>query len=75
MESFNDLRNKINLYFDNELDNDDQKSLMSKVDGDPACSKLFNKEKSFRDFIKNNVKRPTVSPEFIRDLKDRIQIS
>jgi hypothetical protein len=75
MESFNDLRNKINLYFDNELDSNDQQSLLNKIDHDPACSKLFNKEKSFRDFIKNNVKRPTVSQEFIRNLKDRIQIS
>ncbi len=74
MERFNDLRNKINLYFDNQLDHQDQKELLSKVDVDPQCSKLFNKEKSFRDFIKNNVKRSTVSPEFIRNLRDRIQV-
>ena len=72
MKSMNDFRRKINLYFDNELDNSAKNELMNIIDQDPSCSKIFNKEKMFRDFIQHNVKRPSVSPEFIQNLKSRI---
>ena len=68
------LRSKINLYFDNALSQEEQKSLLNQVDSDPRCSKMFNKEKTFRDYIKNNVKRSSVSPDLIQSIKDSIRI-
>lgn len=73
-ESVQNLRHTIHMYFDNELCNDDCQSLLSKVETDARCSKMFNKEKNFREFIKTNVKRPSVSPDFIQNIKDRIRI-
>jgi hypothetical protein len=73
-ESLQDLRQRIHMYFDNELCNDDCQSLLKKVETDARCSKMFNKEKNFREFIKTNVKRPSVSPDLIQNIKDRIRI-
>jgi hypothetical protein len=72
-ENIQDLRQKIDLYFDNALPPKDQEELMMKVDQDPRCSKMFNKEKTFRDFIKNNVKRTCVSPDIIQSIRDSIR--
>ena len=72
-ENIQDLRQKIDLYFDNALPPKDQEELMMKVHQDPRCSKMFNKEKTFRDFIKNNVKRTSVSPDIIQSIRDSIR--
>jgi|GEM_PF-6773168 len=50
-----DIRQRINLYFDNALSVEDQQDLLHKVECDNKCSKLFTKEKNFRDYIKNKV--------------------
>ena len=73
-DSGSSLRKQINLYFDNALSSEDQQNLLRQVDEDPRCCKMFNKEKTFRDYIKNNVKRPTVSPDLIQSIRDRIRI-
>ncbi len=73
-ENFQQIKQRIGLYFDNELNPQDQDDLLSLVQNDARCSKMFNKEKNFRDFIKNNVKRPSVSPDMIQSIRDRIKI-
>lgn len=73
-ESFGSLQSKINLYFDNALSPQDQKDLLNQVDCDPRCQKLFHKEKHFREYIKKNVRRPSVSAELIQSIKDRIRV-
>ena len=73
-ENARNLRSKINLYFDNALSQEEQNSLLNQVDSDPRCNKMFNKEKTFRDYIKNNVKRSSVSPDLIQSIKDSIRI-
>lgn len=72
-ENIQDLRQKIDLYFDNALPPKDQEELMQKVEKDPRCSSMFKKEKTFRDFIKNNVKRTSVSPDIIQSIRDSIR--
>ena len=54
-ESIQDVRQKIDLYFDNALPPKDKEELM------------------FRDFIKNNVKRTSVSPDMIQSIRDSIR--
>lgn len=73
-ENMNEIRANINLYFDNALTTDAQQNLLNKVDSDSACHKIFNQEKDIRDFIKNNVTRPAVSPDFIQSIKNNIKV-
>ncbi len=72
--NLHDLQHKISLFFDNELCDSDKRDLLHKVNSDPHCSKIFNKEKNFREFIKKNVKRPEVSSDLIQSIRDRIRI-
>lgn len=74
LHNAHDIQNRVNLYFDNALGENEKKELLNQVDQDPKCSKIFNKEKTFREYIKNNVTRPTVSSDFIQSIKDRIRI-
>lgn len=69
-----DLRHQISLYFDNALSQEDEQNLLHQCECDGKCSKLFQKEKSFREYIKNNVKRSSVSPDLIQSIKDRIKV-
>ncbi|MBK7807254.1 MAG: hypothetical protein KA270_11695 [Saprospiraceae bacterium] len=73
-DSVKSLRQQINLLLDNELPKEDHQNLISRMESDPRCNKIFNKEKDFRDFVKNNVRRPAVSPDFIQNIKDRIRL-
>mgnify|MGYP001355622716 CR=1 FL=1 len=73
-DSVKSLRQQINLYLDNELPQEDQQHLIHKMESDPRCNKIFNKEKDFRDFVRNNVRRPSVTPDFIQNIKDRIRM-
>ena len=68
------LRNQINLYFDNALDPIAKDELLTKVQCDTRCSKLFQKEKNFREYIKNNVRRSSVSPDLIQTIKESIRV-
>ena len=73
-ENMNEIRANINLYFDNALTTDAQQNLLNKVDSDSTCHKIFNQEKNIREFIKNNVTRPDVSPDFIQNIMNNIKI-
>ena len=73
-ENMNEIRASINLYFDNALTTAAQQNLLNKVDSDSTCHKIFNQEKNIREFIKNNVTRPDVSPGFIQNIMKNIKI-
>ena len=69
-----EFRTRVSLYFDNELNADDERKLLNEVDHDSKCNKIFKKEKVFRDFIKNNVRRSSVSPDLVQSIKDQIRV-
>ena len=73
-ENTGSLRSKINLYFDNALSQEESSTLLEQVSCDTKCNKMFNKEKTFRDYIKNNVKRSSVSPDLIQSIKESIRV-
>ena len=73
-KNMNEMRANINLYFDNALTSDDQQNLLNKVEHDSTCQKIFNQEKNMREFIKNNVTRPAVSPDLIQNIKNNIKV-
>ncbi|MFZ1455165.1 MAG: hypothetical protein WAT46_03925 [Saprospiraceae bacterium] len=72
-DSVKSLRQQINLFLDNELSAEDQKNFITQVESDPKSSRILNSEKDFREFVRNNVRRPSVTPDFIRELKNRIR--
>ncbi|MEO7175241.1 MAG: hypothetical protein ABIV51_05325 [Saprospiraceae bacterium] len=69
----NDIHNKVSMYLDGALNEEDQDNLLRSVAEDPNISRMYNREKSFRDLIRSNVKRPIVSQEFIQTIKDNIK--
>ena len=62
---------QVNLYLDNRLNDDSSESLLNAVNEDSECSKVFNTEKNFRDFVRNNVKRPCASSDLIDTIKNK----
>lgn len=63
---------QVNLYLDNRLNTDSEQNLMDAVNSDSECSKVYNSEKQFRDFIKSNVKRPSASEDLIQSIKSKL---
>ena len=76
MENFkhNEIQNRVSLYFDNALGDTEKVELLNEVDCDPKYSKIFEKEQNYRNFIKNNITRPTVSSDLIKSIKDSINV-
>lgn len=73
----NDLQNfrkQVDLYLDKALNSEDEKELLNRVNLDPSCGRVLSKEKNFRNFIKNNVKRQEVTPDFIQAIKNKIKV-
>jgi hypothetical protein len=68
-----EIQNRVSLFFDNALADNEKRELLDQVTQDPRCSKIFNKEKNFREFIKNNVTRPSVSNDMIQNIKNKIR--
>ncbi|MFZ1750569.1 MAG: hypothetical protein WAU01_10270 [Saprospiraceae bacterium] len=68
------IRQQINLFLDNELTKEQEQSLLRGMENDPKTTKLLEKEKVFRDFVKTNVRRPVVTLDFIQNLKERIRL-
>jgi hypothetical protein len=73
-DSVKSIRQQINLFLDNELPNEEQQNLIQYMENDARSNKIFNKEKDFREFVKTNVRRSAVSPDFIQNLKERIKM-
>ena len=68
------IHQQINLYFDNELGQQDQEDLLHKIDSDPLYNQVYTKELNFRNLIKNHAKRPNVSAHLIQSIKDKIRV-
>ena len=68
------IENKVNLYFDNALNEKESSDLLNQVNINPQCSQIFNQEKKSREFIKSNVSRCTVPTDFIQTIKNKINL-
>lgn len=77
MGNFDKLKNieqRVSLYFDDALSTDDQMQLFKSIDNDPQCSKMFEKEKQAREFLKSNFKKLGVTNDFIDSIRKKINI-
>lgn len=71
----NNIRKQIGMYFDQALNEQEQQSLLERVNADPAYHRVFNQEREIRDHIRQNVHRPGVSPDLIQSIKDNIRMA
>jgi hypothetical protein len=71
-ESLKSIRQRIYMFLDNELAREEEEKLVRSMEDDPRTSRLMDQEKQFRDFLKSNLKRPSVSPDFKKNLKSII---
>jgi hypothetical protein len=68
------LNNRVIMYLDNELTKQEERDLLLEIQSNPQLKDFFNKEKSFREFIRNKVNRQKVSPALVQNIKDRIKL-
>lgn len=59
----------VSLYFDSALSKEDEIQLIQKIGSDPQCCEAFQKEKTARDFLKNNVKRSCCSEGLLENIR------
>jgi len=64
------VEKNVSLYFDSALSKEDEIQLIQKIGSDPQSHLLFQKEKSARDFLRNNLKRSCCSEDLIRNIRD-----
>lgn len=74
LQNYQDLVEKVTMYLDNELSQDEERKLLKEIKANPEYIKVLSKERSFREFIKSKVHRRTVSPTLIQSIKDKIQL-
>lgn len=70
-----DLLNRVSLFLDNELNMDEQRSLMEEMGQNDQIQSLIDREKSFKSYVKSHLARPNVSPSLIQSIKEKIRIS
>jgi hypothetical protein len=63
---------QVNLYLDNELSKEDEQNLLKRAGSDPSCNGLLNNEKTFRDYVRYNLKRSIASVELINNIKNQV---
>lgn len=69
------LMQKVMLYLDNELTKEAERALLLEIQSDPQFMELFNKEKSFREFIRSKVNRRKVSASLVENIKHKIRVT
>ena len=72
--NFNEFRRNIHLYLDQALNEEDQQKMMEQVQQNPDFPQMINKERNFRTFLKNKVKRSSVSSDLIQSIISRIKM-
>lgn len=65
------LVRKLNMYLDNELDQQESINLRN----NPEFYSILEREQNFRHFIKDRVPRRKVSSDLIQSIKDKIRIT
>jgi len=70
----NQIHKNINLYLDQELNDEDQMNMIKDMKSNPEYPQMINKERNFRTFLKNKVKRPGVSTDLIQSIIKRVKL-
>ncbi len=70
---YEDFRKKVDMMLDKALSKEAEAEVMRTIEENPAFEKLLNNERSFREFVRQGVVRPKVTPEFIQSIKDKVR--
>jgi hypothetical protein len=70
-----ELYQRVSMYLDNALNKDEESMLMQEIRNNPSYLDVLSKEQHFREFIKNQVTRRSVSPTLIQSIKEKIRIA
>ncbi len=73
--NYQELVRKVTMYLDNELNDKDERELLTQIQSNPTYLKVLSQEKSFRDFIKSKIHRRKPSPALIQSIKDKIRVN
>lgn len=68
-----ELVRKVSMYLDNELSLEAQINFLQDLQKNPNHRELFNKERSIRKLIKNNLPNKKASPALIDSIKEKIK--
>ncbi len=74
-DDLQDIRKQVDMFFDNALNQQEQNSLMERVNTDPSYHRVFTQEQMMRQQIKQKIHRPGVSPDLIQTIKDNIRMA
>ena len=66
---------RVSMYLDNALTQDEQHLLMQEINNNPTYQDVLNKEQQLRDMLKNQIHRRSVSPTLIQSIKEKIRIA
>ncbi len=73
-EQMEDFRQKIDLYLDNALSNEEVTAFESTANSHPEYSSLLERASEFRNLVKTKVKRSTCSQNLINTIKNNIKM-
>lgn len=66
---------KVSLFLDNALSQEEQVALQQELDSNPACLEMLNKEQSFREFVKSRIHRRSATPTLIQSIREKAGIA
>ena len=72
--NFHEIRRQVGMYFDQALNQEDERNFLQKVHSNPKFSREFERERTIREHLRKCVRRPNVSANLIQSIKDKIRI-
>ena len=69
------LEKKVDMILDKALSKEAEEAVMKEIDGNPDFEQVLNNERNFRNFVRGNVVRPKVTPEFIESIKEKVKFN
>ncbi len=69
------LASQINLFLDDELNQEDKHRFLSNIQGNNSFSNMLDNERSFRSFVRKSIQKSKVSPKLIQNIKSKISVS
>ncbi len=70
-----DFQRRLVMYLDGALSNEESREFLTEIKNSPEHLAKLQKEKTFREFLRNKVNRRPVSPSLINSIKSKINSS
>ncbi|NND05947.1 MAG: hypothetical protein HKN87_06170 [Saprospiraceae bacterium] len=74
LNDYEDFRKKVDMMLDKALTKEAEEQVLKSVENNPEYEQLLKNERDFRAFVRGQVVRPKVTPEFIQSIKDKVRI-